>query len=93
MVNVRTKVVPMNDDAVPMNDDAPITNSDQDQSSTSRSPLSRIISRGSHEHEMMNVLDEKLKAYLEDPNGNLDLSGLGFGSEGAKKIASFLPKW
>ena len=41
----------------------------------------------------MSALDEKLKAYLEDPNGNLDLSGLGFGTEGAKKVASFLPKW
>jgi hypothetical protein len=43
----------------------------------------------------MSVLDEKLKAYmyLEDPNGNLDLSGLGFGTEGAKKVAPFLSKW
>jgi hypothetical protein len=41
----------------------------------------------------MSVLDEKLKAYLEDPNGSLDMHGLGFGTEGAKKVASFLPKW
>jgi hypothetical protein len=41
----------------------------------------------------MNALDEKLKAYKEDPNGRLDLSGLGFGTEGAVKVASFLPKW
>jgi hypothetical protein len=41
----------------------------------------------------MSVLHEKLKAYLEDPNGTLDLSALGFGTEGAKKVASFLPKW
>jgi hypothetical protein len=43
----------------------------------------------------MSVLDKKLKAYLEDrdPNGSLDLSRLDFGTEGAKKVASFLPKW
>jgi hypothetical protein len=41
----------------------------------------------------MNALDEKLKAYKEDPNGSFDLSGLGFGTEGATKVASFLPKW
>jgi hypothetical protein len=41
----------------------------------------------------MSALDEKLRAYLKDPNGNLDLHGLGFGTEGAKKVASFLQKW
>jgi hypothetical protein len=41
----------------------------------------------------MSVLDEKLKAYLKVPNGSLDLHGLDFGTEGAKKVASFLPKW
>jgi hypothetical protein len=41
----------------------------------------------------MSVLDKKLEAYLEDPNGNLDLHGLGFGTRGAKKVASFLQKW
>jgi hypothetical protein len=41
----------------------------------------------------MNALDEKLKAYKEDPNGSLDLYGIGFGIEGAKNVASFLPKW
>jgi hypothetical protein len=41
----------------------------------------------------MSALDEKLKAYLRDPKGSLDLSGLGFGTEGAKKVASFIPKW
>jgi hypothetical protein len=42
----------------------------------------------------MNALDEKLKAYKEDPNGgSLNLAGLGFGTEGAKKVASFLQKW
>jgi hypothetical protein len=41
----------------------------------------------------MDTLDEKLKAYKEDPNGSLNLSGLGFGIEGATKVASFLPKW
>jgi hypothetical protein len=41
----------------------------------------------------MNALDEKLKAYKEAPNGSFDLSGLGFGTEGAKTVASFLPKW
>jgi hypothetical protein len=41
----------------------------------------------------MSVLDDKLKAYLKDPNGNLDLHSLGFGTEGAKQVASFLQKW
>jgi hypothetical protein len=49
----------------------------------------------------MSVLDEKLKAYLEDPNGTLDLSGLTpstvYGrderTEGAEQAASFLLKW
>jgi hypothetical protein len=41
----------------------------------------------------MSVLDEKLKAYLKDPNGSVDLPGLGFGTEGAKQVASFLSKW
>jgi hypothetical protein len=42
-------------------------------------------------------LDEKLKAYLDDPNGSLDLSGLGFGrideAHHCKKVASFLSQW
>jgi hypothetical protein len=41
----------------------------------------------------MSVLDEKLNAYLEDPNGSLNLSGLAFGTEGAKKVVSLLSKW
>jgi hypothetical protein len=42
----------------------------------------------------MNAVKKKLKAYKEDPNGGtLDLSGLGFGTKGAKKVASFLQKW
>jgi hypothetical protein len=41
----------------------------------------------------MDALDETLKAYLEDPNGSLNLSKLDFGIEGAKKVASFLRNW
>jgi hypothetical protein len=41
----------------------------------------------------MDALDEKLKSYLDDPNGSLDLSGLGFGIEGAKKVTSLLRNW
>jgi hypothetical protein len=40
----------------------------------------------------MDALTEKLEAYKPDQK-SLDLSGLDFGIEGAKKIASFLPEW
>jgi hypothetical protein len=40
----------------------------------------------------MDALGAKLKAYVEDPTGSLDLSGLDFGIEGVEKVASFLPK-
>jgi hypothetical protein len=41
----------------------------------------------------MDALDEKIKAYSEDPNGSLDLPVLGFGIEGAKKVASLVRNW
>ena len=44
---------------------------------------------------MANVeaLNAKLAEYLKDPKDSLDLSGMGFGAEGAKVVAAFLPKW
>jgi hypothetical protein len=43
----------------------------------------------------MEASDEILKAYmyLRDPNSSRDLSGLKFGIEGVKRVASFLSKW
>jgi hypothetical protein len=39
------------------------------------------------------ALDETLNAYLQDPNGSLDLSGLDFRNGGATKVAAFLSEW
>jgi hypothetical protein len=38
-------------------------------------------------------LNAKLKAYLEDPKGFLDLSGMDVRADGARRVAEFLPKW
>jgi hypothetical protein len=41
----------------------------------------------------LKALNAKLAEYLQDPKDSLDLSGIGFGGEGAKVVAAFLPKW
>jgi hypothetical protein len=41
----------------------------------------------------MDALDEKIKAYLQDPNCRCNLSGLDFGNigiEGVESITSFI---
>jgi hypothetical protein len=41
----------------------------------------------------LKALNARLAEYLEDPKDSLDLSGMGFGAEGVKLVAAFLPKW
>jgi hypothetical protein len=41
----------------------------------------------------MEELNSKRDAYLQTPQGSLDLSGMGLDAEGAKKVAAFLPQW
>jgi hypothetical protein len=41
----------------------------------------------------LDALNARLAEYLEDPKDSLDLSEMGFGAEGAKVVAAFLPKW
>ena len=41
----------------------------------------------------MEKLNVKIDVYLKDPQDSLDLSGMSFGAEGAKRIAEVLPKW
>ena len=38
-------------------------------------------------------LNTRLDAYLEDPKNSLDLSGMKFGADGARRLAEVLPKW
>jgi hypothetical protein len=41
----------------------------------------------------LKALNARLAEYLEDPKDSLDLSRMGFGADGAKLVAAFLPKW
>ena len=41
----------------------------------------------------MEKLNAKIDVYLKDPQDSLDLSGMKFGTEGAKRVAEVLPKW
>jgi hypothetical protein len=41
----------------------------------------------------LKALNARLAEYLNDPKDSLDLSGMGFGAEGAKIVAALLPKW
>ena len=41
----------------------------------------------------MEKLNAKIDVYLKDPQDSLDLSGMIFGAEGAKRVAEVLPKW
>ena len=41
----------------------------------------------------MENLNAKIDVYLKDSQDSLDLSGMKFGTEGAKRVAEVLPKW
>jgi hypothetical protein len=38
-------------------------------------------------------LNAKLEVYLQDPKNTLDLSGINFSANGAKRVSEVLPKW
>jgi hypothetical protein len=41
----------------------------------------------------MEELNAKIEAYLQNPIESLDLSGMNFGADGAKRVAEVLPEW
>ena len=41
----------------------------------------------------MEKLNAKVEAYLQDPKDILDLSGIHFGTDGARRVTEVLPKW
>ena len=41
----------------------------------------------------MKELNAKIEAYLQNPIDSLDLSGIRFGADGAKRVAEVLPEW
>ena len=41
----------------------------------------------------MKMLNAKLDDYLKYPQDSLDLAGMKFGAEGAKRVAEILPQW